>query len=266
MRVFVTGHKGFIGRNLINSLPSDWHISTFDIKDNPFARPASLHIEMQNLDAVIHLGAISSTTETNVQKVIDQNLTWSIELAEICKKHNIMLQFASSASVYGKYDMQMKESNICKPLNIYAQSKYLFEQYLLTQDSKDFIWQAFRYFNVYGRHEHHKETQASPFTQFAKQAKETGVIKVFEGSEHYYRDFIHVDQVVDTHLKMLNKYQSGIFNVGTGKPRSFMDIAKDIAVAYNADIEIIPFPEHLKAHYQHYTCADTSKLKAVLLS
>lgn len=264
MRVFITGHKGFIGTNLVNALPYDWSISLFDIQDNPNARPADLFLEEQNLDSVIHLGAISSTIETNIQKVIDQNLSWSIELAEICKQQNIMFQFASSASVYGKTDKIMKETDICSPLNIYAQSKYLFEQYLLTQT--DFIWQAFRYFNVYGRHEQHKGTQASPFTQFAKQAKETGVIKVFEGSEHYYRDFIHVDEVVNTHLAMLNKYKTGIFNVGTGTPISFMDIAKDIAAAYDAEIRIIPFPNHLKSHYQNYTHADTSKLKAALLT
>jgi ADP-L-glycero-D-manno-heptose 6-epimerase len=252
MRVFITGHKGFIGQNMIKSLPVDWSVSTFDIQDKPDARPADFNL--QDVDAVIHLGAISSTIETNVQKVMDQNLSWSIELADECKKHNIMFQFASSASVYGKSDMMMKETFICRPLNIYAQSKHLFEQYLLTQD-KNFVWQAFRYFNVYGRHEQHKGAQASPFTQFAKQAKETGVIKVFEGSEHYYRDFVHVDKVVDTHLKMLSKLQNGIFNIGTGKPRSFMDIAKDVAVAYNAEIETIPFPKHLKAHYQYYTCA-----------
>ena len=264
MRVFITGHKGFIGKNFIKTLPSEWCLSMFDIQDNPDARPTNFALEDRNLDAVIHLGAISSTTETNIQKVMDQNLSWSIELADICRKNDILFQFASSASVYGNSDMVMRESNTCRPLNIYAQSKYLFEQYLLTQD-KDFIWQAFRYFNVYGRHEQHKGSQASPFTQFSKQAKETGVIKVFEGSEHYYRDFIHVDDVVDTHMKMLNKYQSGIFNVGSGKPRSFMDVAKDVAVAYNAEIETIPFPEHLKEHYQYYTCADTTKLDAILL-
>jgi ADP-L-glycero-D-manno-heptose 6-epimerase len=267
MRVFITGHKGFIGKNFMESIPSDWCISMFDIADKPDARPSDFNLKEQNLDAVIHLGAISSTTETNVKKVVDNNLSWSIELAEICKESNILFQFASSASVYGNAVVEepMKETDFCKPLNIYAQSKYLFEQYLLTQDA-DFMWQAFRYFNVYGRHEQHKETQASPYTQFAKQARETGVIKVFDGSENFYRDFVHVDQVIDIHMRMLYKYERGIFNIGTGIPRSFMSVAKDVATIYDAEIENIPFPEHLKPYYQYYTRADTRKLEVALQS
>ncbi len=266
MRVFITGHKGFIGQNFIEAIPSDWCISMFDIQDNPSARPADLFLDKQNLDAVIHLGAISSTAETNVRKVMDLNLAWSIELAEICREHKITFQFASSASVYGNSNKIMYETDECEPLNIYAKSKFLFEQYLNCINDNDFRWQAFRYFNVYGKHEYHKETQASPFTQFSKQAKETGVIEVFEGSENFYRDFIHVEDLIAIQLKMLNKSTSGIFNIGTGETRSFMEVARDVAMICDAEIEVIPFPEHLRAHYQSYTQASMAKTFSAISS
>jgi ADP-L-glycero-D-manno-heptose 6-epimerase len=197
---------------------------------------------------------------------MDLNLSWSIELFEECKKKNINLQYASSASVYGnrhKEDGPFKETDICKPLNYYAMSKYLFEEYV-KKSEYDIIVQGFRYFNVYGPNEEHKGSQASPYTQFAKQVKETGIIKVFKGSEQCLRDFIHVDEVINTQLKMINYADSGIYNVGTGKTISFLEVARYIALTLNAKIEIIPFPDHLKQHYQYYTEADISKLESIV--
>lgn len=269
MKILVTGHKGFIGQNLMNALPKGWSAYTYDPLEEKLTRPKHLKIfqQIHDIDVVIHLGAISSTTERNVEKLMDYNLAWSIELAEICRERGILLQFASSASVYGKGNyIPMKEDHDCDPLNMYATSKYLFEQYLKLPMNKDLRWQAFRYFNVYGPHEKHKDQQASPFYQFAKQARETGVIKIFEGSDKYYRDFIHVDNVVETHIKMLQKNDRGIFNVGTGNPRSFFEVARDIACVYDAKIETILFPENLKDRYQIYTCANTTKLSMALHS
>lgn len=261
-KILVTGHKGFIGQNLCEAIYKEgWLLTTFDIVDNPTLRPKDL--DFTDVDCVVHLGAISSTTETNIQKIMDQNLSWSIELFEECVTRNINMQFASSASVYGnKHKASLKETDSCKPLNYYAQSKYLFEKYLETK-STDISVQIFRYFNVYGPHEEHKGSQASPYTQFAKQAKENGVIRVFKGSENYFRDFVHIDKVVDAHIagiKQMRGYSTEIYNVGSGCARSFMDIAKDIAFLHNAKIEIIPFPEHLRAHYQSYTQANIDKL------
>lgn len=263
MKVLVTGSRGFIGQNLLKKLPSDWYVTSFDIKDNPEARPSDL--DLSGVDWVIHLGALSSTTEKDVQRVIDLNLTWSIELLEETKKAGANFQWSSSASVYGRSRKRMSENDTVDPLNLYAMSKYLFEEYV----KKSYInitWQGFRYFNVYGPYEDHKGSQASPYNQFARQARETGVIQVFERSESCVRDFVHVDRVVDAHLRMLNTYEKGIFNVGTGKPRSFLDVAKDVALMLNARIEVIPFPEHLREHYQYYTCADTSKLDSIILN
>jgi ADP-L-glycero-D-manno-heptose 6-epimerase len=262
MKVFITGAKGFIGQNFIRSLPDDWIVSSFDLIDCPSLRPDDLEIEGN--DWVIHLGAISSTTETNAKRVMDLNLAWSIELAEECIKHNVNLQWASSASVYGnKYRCPVNEKHECRPLNLYAQSKYFFEKYMKWKDPS-IVWQGFRYFNVYGPHEDHKGSQASPYSQFARQARETGVIRVFEGSENYKRDFIHVDRVVETHLKMMDRNDSGIFNLGSSSPRSFLDVARDVALLYNARIETIPFPDHLRSHYQEYTHADMYKINMIL--
>jgi ADP-L-glycero-D-manno-heptose 6-epimerase len=264
VKVLVTGHKGFIGQNICKTLQNKgWDLSTFDILDNPILRPKDL--DYTGLDCVIHLGAISSTTETNVNKIMDLNLSWSIELFEMCKQLNIQFQFASSASLYGnQYRTPMKETDELNPLNYYAMSKYLFEKYVEKSKHANIV-QIFRYFNVYGPNEDHKGGQASPYTQFTKQAKETGKIKIFEGSENYYRDFIHVNDVANIQLKMLNKYTSGTFNVGSASTKSFLDVAKIISNEYCADIITIPFPEHLKPHYQYYTCADMTKLEKILL-
>jgi len=257
MKLLLTGNKGFIGQNMYKALLKQGHqLSLFDIADNSDLRPKDLNIA--GLDWVIHLGANSSTTETNIQKLMDQNLSWSIELLEECDKHKVNIQFASSASVYGKRNKAQgvfQTTDPCRPANTYAMSKYLFEQYVTAKPSLKIRVQCFRYFNVYGSHEEHKGTQASPYTQFAKQAKETGVIKVFEGSENFLRDFIHVDKLIELQLKYMQSSKTGIFNMGTGTTRSFMDVARDVALLYNAKLEIVAFPEHLKLHYQTYTCA-----------
>ena len=172
-----------------------------------------------------------------------------------CKTYGVNLQYSSSASVYG-LGTDFKETSIPDPRTPYAWSKYLCEYYHKQHQGGNIV-QGFRYFNVYGPEgEEHKGNQASPYAQFKRQAEETGRIKVFEGSENYRRDFIHVSKVVDTHLKFLYNTNSGIWNIGTGKTISFMDVAK----SFNVPIEIIPMPDVLKDSYQKYTCADVTKL------
>jgi ADP-L-glycero-D-manno-heptose 6-epimerase len=265
-KILVTGHKGFIGQNLCRAIQKEgWNLSTFDIVDDPSLRPKDL--DFTDVDCVVHLGAISSTTETDIRKIMDLNLSWSIEMFEECMNRNINMQFASSASVYGnRYRRPMKEDDYCSPLNYYGMSKYLFEEYVKKRSHSNVV-QIFRYFNVYGPNEEHKGSQASPYTQFVKQANDTGVIKIFEGSENMKRDFVHVDRVVEIHInsiKRMNERSSGTYNVGSGYARSFLEVARDIALLYNADIQTIPFPEHLRLHYQHYTEADISKLDSIV--
>ena len=121
---------------------------------------------------------------------------------------------------------------------------------------------------MYGANEQHKGTQASPYYQFAVQAQSTGIIKVFEGSENFHRDFVSVERVLDVQFQFINQdiEENGIWNIGTGKTRSFMEVAQERANQYGALIERIPFPEHLEYSYQTYTCADLTKLQRTLSS
>jgi ADP-L-glycero-D-manno-heptose 6-epimerase len=141
----------------------------------------------------------------------------------------------------------------------------MFEKYVELRKAP-IITQTFRYFNVYGPHEDHKGGQASPHTQFTKQAKESGVINLFEGSEGYKRDFIHVDQVVGHHKKFLDVKESGVWNIGTGVAKSFYDVAKEIADEHGATISYIQMPEVLKGNYQKFTQAIMTKTRSTLSS
>jgi ADP-L-glycero-D-manno-heptose 6-epimerase len=251
MKILVTGSKGFIGQNMMERLRG-YDVAGYDILDE-YKRPAELKINQ--FDQVIHLGAISSTTETNVQKIMDLNVSWAIELFEECSLHGVNFQWSSSASVYGKVHT-FCESQQMQPENLYARSKMLLENYITSRSDTSIVWQGFRYFNVFGKYEDHKGTQSSPHHQFTKQAQETGVIRVFEGSENFMRDFVTVETVCDYHEKFMKHKVCGVFNVGTGTPKSFLQVAEEVADKHSASIATIPFPQHLKSHYQSYTCAD----------
>jgi ADP-L-glycero-D-manno-heptose 6-epimerase len=244
MNILVTGHRGFIGQNMVAHLDRQGHITTgFEWGD--------ILPDITQYDRVIHLGAISSTTERNVEKVIAQNYKFSVDLLDLCNHHYIPFQYSSSASVYG-LNQQFTETSPVDPRTPYAWSKYMFELYAADKQA-----QGFRYFNVYGPHEDHKGNQASPYHQFTKQAKETGVINVFENSENFFRDFVPVEKIIDAHVQFMELPDvTGVWNVGTGEAKSFLDVANEVAKKYDARINYIPFPEHLKHSYQRYTCAD----------
>lgn len=212
---------------------------------------------VMDYDWVIHIGGISSTTETDVEKILTQNLDFSIALYDQCKTFGVNFQYSSSASVYGR-GTEFNEESPVDPRTPYAWSKYLFERHVRKNPSGAIV-QGFRYFNVYGPGEEHKGNQASPFTQFTKQAIETGKIKVFEGSSDYKRDFVHVKHVVEYHKMFLHVKESGVFNIGSGIARSFLDVAEEVAHEYGAKIEYVPMPENLKNSYQSYTQADMTK-------
>jgi len=135
----------------------------------------------------------------------------------------------------------------------------LFDRWVSRQEHDNPV-QGFRYFNVYGPHEDHKQDQASPIHKFQKQAKDSGTIKLFEGSEAYKRDFVFVRDLCVMHEKMMSIQTTGIFNAGTGNATSFRDIAIAIAAKYDAKIETIEMPSELRSQYQKFTCADISAL------
>ena len=255
MHILITGNKGFIGQNMVAALAEQNKLSFYEWGD-----PAP---KISGLDWVIHLGAISTTTERDVEKVMQQNYDFSCWLLAECVVHNVNLQYSSSASVYG-LSTDFSEDSPLDPKSPYAWSKYLFDRFVEKHRPYPITVQGFRYFNVYGPHEDHKGDQASPYHKFEKQARETGVIKIFENSDRYFRDFVHVKYVVEIHKKMLNIHESGIFNVGTGTPKSFEDVAREVATKYDAKIEFIPMPEQLKSQYQTYTKAEMKKLQNVI--
>ena len=255
-RVLITGAGGFIGGTLAAYLEHrGYTVTRFDINLGDSGMP-----NLMNQDAVIHLGANSSTTETDLQKILDQNFEFSAMLYEMCEMLEIKFQYASSASVYGA-SRSFKESDFCKPLSPYAFSKYMFDCWLMNQN---YPYQGFRYFNVYGLGEDKKGDQASPVFKFIKQALSSGEIKIFENSEKYKRDFICVEDVCEVHYRMLNNPASGIFNVGTGNPVSFRDVADIVKANAHCEITEIPMPKELKGQYQKFTKSDNSKILEII--
>lgn len=260
MRILITGHKGFIGKNLLNYLSNfkdfNYTVEGFDQDLNEDLK----FPDCSQYEWVIHLGAISTTTEKNVEKILKYNLEYSIELLSLCEKNQCNFQYASSASVYGN-NKSFNENDSVYPLNPYAWSKYLFDRHVKKHYRDSNIWiQGFRYFNVYGNHEEHKKNQASPITKFSIQAQREKSIKLFENSDEYLRDFICVNDICKIHEKMLHQNVSEIFNVGTGSPISFEQVANLICEKYNVSKSYIPMPDDLKTQYQSYTKADISKL------
>jgi ADP-L-glycero-D-manno-heptose 6-epimerase len=254
MKILVTGHKGFIGSNMIKALETNHEVSTYEWGDK---LPT-----IKGLDWVMHFGAISATTERNIEKIIAQNVDSSVWFLQECAKHNVNLQYSSSASVYG-LKQKFTETSPLDPRNPYAWSKVMFEWYT-KQFPTNIQVQGFRYFNVYGQGEDHKGNQASPYHQFEKQAKETKRIKLFKDSDLFFRDFVPVETIIDTHIKFLEVKESGVWNIGTGKTKSFQEVAETIATNHNAEIDYIDMPAILKDNYQAYTCADMTKTNTSL--
>ena len=243
--IIVTGSDGFIGKKFIKRFEEEgkevvkvekrnsWHFRTFN--------------DWQKVDLIIHQGAISDTTCTNLKAINHFNVEFTEWLCEQAIRYQIPIKYASSASVYGN------QQGIINPLNYYAISKVISDYWVQDNMDRFSLVQGFRYFNVYGDGEEHKEDQASPVSKFTKQIKEEGKLKLFEGSDKFLRDFVCVDDVVDIVLN--NDKPSGIYDLGTSNPTSFQEVGELVAEKYNGIIKYIPFPEHLKGKYQTYTCA-----------
>ena len=257
MKILVTGSAGFIGQNLVKHLLDiGHHVAEYEYKENVIP-------DCSQFDKVIHLGAISSTTETDVEKIMKQNLDFSHRLLQVCDMQGVDLIYASSASVYGP-TTHFTEDGPLQPQSPYAWSKYLFDRSVKLLDWNQYQCniKGLRFFNVYGEHEEHKGFQMSVFHKFKEQALKDKVIKPFEGSQEIYRDFIYVGDVCKIISKFIDIDESGIWNVGTGQAESFANIARMICKKYGpgVDIEEIPIPESVKNQYQSFTESNNDKL------
>lgn len=249
--IIITGSSGFIGSHFIKHLDGKKNLLLVDQKDA--WRLLSEFDQWNDVTLILHQGAISSTTEKDLQKLWHYNVAYSCALLNKALEYEIPIKYASSASVYGNTQGQIN------PLNHYAISKLQVDYTVLDNLDRFELVQGFRYFNVYGEGEENKGDQASPVSKFTKQSRETGKIKLFDGSDKFLRDFICVDDIVDIVLN--NDAGSGIYDIGTASPISFQEVAELVAKKEGSEIELIPFPNHLKGKYQTYTCADMKWLK-----
>jgi ADP-L-glycero-D-manno-heptose 6-epimerase len=248
--ILVTGSEGFIGRNLVAKLKEqDKEVLEFDIKHH---RPEEIYtlFEIPKIKLIYHLGAISSTLETNLDLLYRHNVEFSIDLFNMAISHRIPVVYTTSASVFG--NTMKDEKYIYNPLNYYATTKMLTEMWLFQNRSKFHALSVPRLFNVYGADERKADMSTSPICKFTQQAKETGVITLFKGSHNMIRDFVAIEDVLEV-LIDLKKF--GFYDVGTCEPISFQDVAEMIADKYNATIKYVPMPDKMKPSYQYYTKA-----------
>jgi ADP-L-glycero-D-manno-heptose 6-epimerase len=249
MPILITGHRGFIGQNMLAALPDAVGHEWGDGEPN-----------LDGIERVIHLGAISSTACRDWDALLRQNVISSVRLITACEERGIPIQIASSAAVYGPDNTTFVETDKPQPLNPYALSKFIVEKYV-ERHNWGIPVQLFRYFNVYGPHEDHKD-QPSPHSLFRRQAAADGVIRVFEGSEGVFRDFVPVERLIEVHKRFFDLDVCGVYNLGTGNVQSFMDVATSVAIETNAEIVTVPMPEI--SGYQRYTRADMTKTNAML--
>lgn len=306
MYYIVTGAAGFIGSNLVKALNErgenniiavdhlknadkfknlvDCEIADYLDRDDFLAKLQEGYFDGL-VSAVFHQGACSDTMETDGIYMMENNYQYTLELLNYCQNEEIPFMYASSASVYGGGGVFKESREYESPLNVYAYSKFLFDQIVRRRWHKRGAQiVGLRYFNVYGPREQHKGRMASVAYHFFNQYRAEGKVKLFEGCDGYanggqLRDFVSIEDVVKVNMYFLDHPdQSGIFNLGTGQAQSFNDVAvatvntlrqsEGQAALSLADlhqqgiISYIPFPDALRGKYQSYTQADIGALRA----
>jgi ADP-L-glycero-D-manno-heptose 6-epimerase len=300
MYYVVTGAAGFIGSKIVEALnrrgiteiiavdnlqQSDRfrNLAGYEIAD--YLDQAEFLDELDTLEgaveAVLHQGACSDTTESDGRYMMENNYRYSKQVLEWCQDEEVPLLYASSAAVYGAGPEFKEERRHEKPLNVYGYSKFLFDQYVRGMlQTRTAQVAGLRYFNVYGPNEQHKGRMASVAFHAFNQFRAEGKVKLFVGSGGYgngeqRRDFVHVDDVVGVNMWLLERRDvSGVFNCGTGRAQTFNDVATAVINAVKGTqsstaelasqglITYIPFPEQLVGKYQSFTQADLSRLRA----
>lgn len=304
--IVVTGGAGFIGSNLVAALAerdaggvvvSDvfgdgdkWrNLAKHEIADilppdqllRHLANRSETETDWGRIDAVVHLGANSSTTETDVDLILRQNFSYSMTLWRLCSALGIRFLYASSAATYGdggggfEDDGSPQALAKLRPLNPYGWSKHLFDQRVArlseNAETRPPQWAGLKFFNVYGPNEYHKGNMQSVVAQKFPLVRDGQPLTLFRshhadyGDGEQVRDFIHVDDCVSVMLWLLDNPQvNGLFNVGTGKARSFLDLARAIYAAMDQpeNIEFIDTPPQIRDQYQYFTEATTDRLQA----
>jgi len=234
-----------------------------------------------DITAVIHMGAISATTERDFNKLVADNMHYSQDLWSWCAEYEVPFFYASSAATYGGGEQGYDDVSIenLRPLNGYGYSKHFFDQWVLQQVAHKQItppaWAGFKFFNVYGPNEYHKERMASVAYHTFNQFKETGTMRLFKGTKAdvedgmQLRDFVYVKDVADVmgfflEAALKNKpAASAIYNIGTGQARSFKDLATNVMTSMDREpnITYIDMPQDLQGKYQYFTQAEMKKLR-----
>lgn len=228
-----------------------------------------------NIEFIIHLGARTDTTEFNYEVFQKLNVDYTLAIWQCCVNYQIPLIYASSAATYGMgelgYDDRHDIVFDLKPLNPYGRSKNEIDKFILTQTEQPPFWAGLKFFNVYGPHEFHKGKMASVILHAFRQIKETGKVRLFRSHNPSFqdgqqlRDFVYVKDVAKVILWLMeHKPESGLYNVGTGKARSFYDLADNTfkAMGLETNIEFIDTPLEIRDKYQYFTEANMGKLRA----
>lgn len=292
--IIVTGAAGFIGSCLVGKLNNKGIkdillVDDFSREDKDGNTRHKMIMEKvprsefftwlekndPEIEFFFHIGARTDTTEFD-KKVFDElNVNWSKKVWQYCSSQNIPMIYASSAATYGLGELGYKDDHDLvfelKPLNAYGDSKSEFDKWVLQQKDTPPFWAGMKFFNVYGPNEYHKGRMASVIFHAYNQIKTTGKMKLFHshrkdfGDGMQLRDFIYVKDVVDVLYYLMKRGKtSGIYNLGTGKARTFNDLATAVfrSLDVPVNIEYIDTPEDIRDKYQYFTEAEMQKLRA----
>jgi ADP-L-glycero-D-manno-heptose 6-epimerase len=293
--IIITGAAGFIGSCLVQKLNDEGYYDLVLVDDfsdheknrnfegkrfskqiyrNDFSewlKENQLHVQL-----VFHIGARTDTAEFNRELLDRLNLNYTKNIWNTCVEFGLPLVYASSAATYGLgeqgYDDDEAKISLLRPLNPYGDSKNDFDNWALKQERKPYFWAGLKFFNVYGPNEYHKDRMASVIFHAFNQIQRTGTMKLFKSHHPDYkdggqmRDFVYVKDVVNVlYFMMHHRKDSGIYNLGSGKARTFTDLANNTFKALNKkpDLSFIPTPGDIRDKYQYFTEAKMDKLRSV---
>jgi ADP-L-glycero-D-manno-heptose 6-epimerase len=293
--IIVTGAAGFIGSCLIGRLNADNfnHIIAVDdfskLEKLPNLDNKTIMERVERdlffdwlddnyyeVEFLFHIGARTDTTEFDVAIFDQLNVEYSKKIWQKCIEYQIPLVYASSAATYGLgelgYDDNEQNIPLLKPLNPYGDSKNEFDIWALQQEKKPFFWAGLKFFNVYGPNEYHKGRMASVVFHAFNQIKATGQMRLFKSHNPDFkdgeqmRDFVYVKDLLEVCLFLMHhRRNSGIYNLGSGKARTFLDLATNtfINTGITPDISFIDTPADIRDKYQYFTQANMSKLRSI---